>query len=148
MVQGQGLWFALWFSNIMYCCQRHSPCGGRWNCGNGNAHRSKNSPTTFEIGRFDICTCTGKIRQNNQSFDVIISIAKNSIGGTGTRLVLGEGMASMQEVLSNGGKYILVHPGVLSKLKENNVDAFLVYAAAMRIETSSRFPKLTLLVQM
>ena len=80
--------------------------------------------------------------ENDQLVDVILTIAQNSICGAGRRLVLGEGMTSMQEALSNGGKYILVHPEVLKKLKEGSVDVFLVYAAAMRMETAAKIPRI------
>ena len=48
----------------------------------------------------------------------------------------------MQEALSNGGKYILVHPEVLNQLKQNNIDSFLVYEAAIRIEIESRIAQI------
>ena len=48
----------------------------------------------------------------------------------------------MQEAQSNGGKYSLVHPGVVTKLKENYIDPFLVYEAAMRIEIESKIPRI------
>ncbi|HEX5809658.1 MAG TPA: hypothetical protein VFY25_13410 [Anaerolineales bacterium] len=79
---------------------------------------------------------------NSQFQDLISSIARNSTGGSGNRLVLGEGMAPMQEALSNGGKYILVHPEVLRKLKESNIDAFLIYAAAMQVEIAAKIPRI------
>ena len=75
-------------------------------------------------------------------FDVMVSIAQNSTAGAGTRLVLGEGRASMQEALNRGGKYIRVHPDVLSLLRANNLDVFLVYAAAMQKEISSGIPQI------
>ncbi|HLO16732.1 MAG TPA: hypothetical protein VK206_18000, partial [Anaerolineales bacterium] len=80
--------------------------------------------------------------QNNQLTGVLRSIAENSTNGSGTRLVLGEGMTSMQEALSNGGKYILVHPEVVNQLKQNNIDPFFVYEAAMRIEMESKIPRI------
>jgi hypothetical protein len=75
-------------------------------------------------------------------FDLIASIAKNSTDGVGNRLVVGEGMTAMREALHNGGRYILVHPEVLNQLRTNNVDVFLIYAAAMRMETESRIPQI------
>jgi hypothetical protein len=80
--------------------------------------------------------------QNNQLADVLKSIAENSTSGSGTRLVLGEGMNSMQEALSNGGKYILVHPEVVNQLKQKNIDPFLVYEAALRMEIESKIPRI------
>jgi hypothetical protein len=51
-------------------------------------------------------------------------------------------MTAMGEAIRNGGRYILVHPGVLNQLKTNNVDVFLIYAAAMRMEAASRIPQI------
>ena len=48
----------------------------------------------------------------------------------------------MQEALDNGGKYILVNPGVLSKLKESNIDPFLVYEAALHMEVESKISQI------
>jgi len=47
----------------------------------------------------------------------------------------------MKEALDNGGKYILVNPGVVSKLKESNIDPFLIYEAALRLEVESKIPR-------
>ena len=103
---------------------------------------AKTSPIPLNPEGIKPETASGNHSQNNQFADVIKSIAQNSTGGTGARLVLGEGMTPMQEALSNGGKYILVHPGVLSKLKESNIDSFLLYEAAMRIEIESKIPQI------
>jgi len=86
-----------------------------------------------------------KLQSNAQSdplLDLLTSIAKNSTDGTGNRLVIGEEMTAMGEALRNGGRYILVHPQVLNQLKTNNVDVFLIYAAAMRMEAASRIPQI------
>jgi len=80
--------------------------------------------------------------KNTQLAGLLKSIAENSTSGTGTRLVLGEGMTAMQEALSKGGKYILVHPEVLNQLKQNNIDPFLIYEAAMRLEMESKIPQI------
>lgn len=80
--------------------------------------------------------------QNNQLADLLKSIAQNSTDGSGARLVLGEGMTPMQEALHNGGRYILVHPEVSNQLKQNNIDPFLVYEAALRMEIASRIPRI------
>ncbi|MGB8983501.1 MAG: hypothetical protein WCC12_16655, partial [Anaerolineales bacterium] len=80
--------------------------------------------------------------QNNQFAGIVKSIAQNSIDGQGSRLVLGEGMAPMQESLRSGGRYILVHPEVVNQLKQNNIDPFLVYEAAMQMETASKIPQI------
>ena len=80
--------------------------------------------------------------KNTQLTGLLKSIAENSTSGTGPRLVLGEGMTSMQEALSKGGKYILVHPEVLNQLRQNNIDPFLIYEAAMRLEMESKIPQI------
>lgn len=80
--------------------------------------------------------------ESDQLSELITSIAKNSTDGMGNRLVIGEGTTAMGEALRNGGRYILVHPMVLNQLKSNNVDVFLIYAAAMRMETASRIPQI------
>jgi hypothetical protein len=76
--------------------------------------------------------------QNDQFMGIARDIAKSSTSGSGTRLVLGEGMTSMREAMAKGGKYILVHPGVVDKLKESNIDPYLIYEAALRIEVESK----------
>jgi hypothetical protein len=77
---------------------------------------------------------------NNQFAGIVKSLAQNSIDGQGSRLVLGEGMAPMQEALRSGGRYILVHPEVVKQLKQNNIDPFLVYEAALRLEIAAKIP--------
>jgi hypothetical protein len=51
-------------------------------------------------------------------------------------------MTPMQEALSNGGKYILVHPEVLKKLKASNIDPLLVYAAAIQAEMAAKISRI------
>jgi hypothetical protein len=80
--------------------------------------------------------------RNKYLFDVMVSIAQNSTTGAGNRLVLGEGPASMREALNRGGKYILIHPDVLSLFDANDIDAFTVYTAAMQMEIESRIPQI------
>ncbi len=80
--------------------------------------------------------------QNNPFTQILQSIAQNCIDGAGNRLILGEGMAPMQESLKHGGKYILVHPGVMQQLKQNNIDPFLIYEAALRIELTAKIPQI------
>lgn len=84
----------------------------------------------------------GDATQNNQAAELIKSIARNSTNGVGNRLVLGEGMMPMQETLRNGGRYILLPPQVENMLKQNNIDPFLIYQAAMRMEIASRIPQI------
>ena len=80
--------------------------------------------------------------QNDQFMEVAKDIARSSTSGSGTRLVLGEGMTSMREAMTNGGKYILVHPGVMDKLKQSSIDPYLIYEAALRIEVESKIPQI------
>jgi hypothetical protein len=80
--------------------------------------------------------------QSDPSQQLLTSIAQNSTDGAGDRLVIGEGMTAMGEALRHGGRYILVHPQVLNQLKANHVDAFLIYEAAMRMETASKIPQI------
>ena len=75
--------------------------------------------------------------QTSQLAEVIKSIAENSIDGSGDRLILGEGMTPMQTALGGGGRYILVHPEVVSQLQQKNIDPFLVYEAALRMEMAA-----------
>jgi hypothetical protein len=85
---------------------------------------------------------SGGSQKNDSLSDPLKSVAQNSIGGNGTRLVLGEGLAPMSEALHHGGKYILVHPEVIKKLEENEIDGFLVYAAALQAELTSKIPQI------
>jgi hypothetical protein len=86
----------------------------------------------------------GVAPQNSQLAEVIKSIATNSIDGSGERLILGEGMTPMQAALMSGGKYILVHPEVVRQLQLKNIDAFLVYEAALQMEMESRISRIEL----
>jgi hypothetical protein len=72
--------------------------------------------------------------ENSQVIELLKSVAANSTNGSGQRLVIGEGITSMREAMSNGGKYTLLHPEVENKLKQNNIDPYLIYEAALRIE--------------
>ncbi len=80
--------------------------------------------------------------KDSQFTEVVTSIARSSTDGSGIRLVLGEGMTSMQDAMTKGGKYILVNPGVVDKLKQNNIDPYLVYEAALRIEVESKIARI------
>jgi hypothetical protein len=85
----------------------------------------------------------GPVEKKNDEFSNLLkNIALNSTDGSGTRLVLGEGMAPMSEAMQNGGKYILVHPEVIKKLEENGIDAFLIYEAALKMELASKIPQI------
>lgn len=78
----------------------------------------------------------------DKAAELFRTIAGTSISGSGTRLVLGRGMAPMQEAQANGGKYLLANPGVLIKLEESNIDPFLVYEAALRMELESKISRI------
>lgn len=82
--------------------------------------------------------------QNSQLAEVIRSIAENSIDGSGSKLILGEGMTPMQTALGSGGKYILVHPEVVRQLQLKDIDPFLVYEAALRMEIGSGISRIDL----
>ena len=83
--------------------------------------------------------------QNKQVTEVINSVAANSIDGAGERLILGDGMTPMQASLASGGKYILVHPAILRELQQRNIDPFLIYKAALRMEMESKISRIDLI---
>ena len=98
----------------------------------GIVEGAKTAPPPLKSGGSNATTVNDA--KDSQFMQVAKDIAKNSTSGSGTRLVLGEGMTSMREAMTNGGKYILVHPGVVDKLKQSNIDPYLIYEAALRIE--------------
>ena len=53
-------------------------------------------------------------------------------------------MTPMQAALASGGKYILVHPEVIRQLQQKNIDPFLVYETALRIELESEISQIDL----
>jgi hypothetical protein len=106
----------------------------------GVVEGAKTSPQPLKSGSSNAIPVNNA--QNNQFMQVAKDIAKGSTSGSGTRLVLGEGMAAMREAMTSGGKYILVHPGVVDKLKQSNIDPYLIYEAALRIEVESKIPQI------
>jgi hypothetical protein len=108
----------------------------------GIVEGAKAAPPTLNVGRSKLVPTPVSNEQSDPSHELLTIIAQNSTDGTGNRLVIGEGRAAMNEALRNGGRYILVHPQVLSQLKTNHVDAFLIYAAAMQMETASKIPQI------
>jgi len=106
----------------------------------GIVEGAKTAPPPLKSGKTTKHAFTNN--QNQQVAGLLKSIAENSTNGSGTRLVLGEGMTAMQEASSHGGKYILVHPMVLSQLQGNNIDPFFVYEAAIRLEIESKIPRI------
>lgn len=79
-------------------------------------------------------TTGGVIPKKEQIAEILTSVVKSSTNGSGTRLVLGEGMDAMQEAIANGGKYVLVHPAVVEQLQLSSIDPYYVYETALRIE--------------
>lgn len=105
---------------------------------------AKTAPTPLKQEKPASAPAGGASPQNHQLAEVIKSIATNSIDGSGERLVLGEGMTPMQAALENGGKYILVHPAIGRELQQRNIDPFLVYETALRMEMESRISRIDL----
>jgi hypothetical protein len=106
----------------------------------GVVEGAKMAPPPLNPQRSKAASESGSTTQNSQMLDLITSIAKNSTDGMGNRLVIGEAMTAMGEALRQGGRYILVHPEVLNQLKANNIDVFLIYAAAIQMATASKIP--------
>ena len=102
----------------------------------GVVEGAKTSPIPLKSD--DTRSTSNNDTNDDKAAELLRTIAGTSMSGSGTRLVLGSGMTPMQEALANGGKYILVNPGVLTKLKESNIDPFLVYEAALRMELESK----------
>jgi hypothetical protein len=128
-----------------YLCLRRKDIDPRIGAGiisTGIVAGAKTAPIPLKPQGDSSSVAAGNNTQNNQLIEVLKSIAVNSTSGSGVRLVIGEGMQSMGEALSKGGKYILLHPEVVNKLKQNNIDPYLVYEAAMRIEIGGRIPQI------
>ena len=53
-------------------------------------------------------------------------------------------MTPMQAALGSGGRYILVHPEVVRQLQQKNIDPFLVYETALRMEIASGISEIEL----
>jgi len=53
-------------------------------------------------------------------------------------------MTPMEVALDRGGKYILAHPAVVRELQQRNIDPFLIYEAALRMEMGSRISRIDL----
>ena len=80
--------------------------------------------------------------QKSQAADLIKTIAGTSLSGSGERLVLGEQFTAMKEAMKNGGKYILVHPEVTSKLQEAGLDPFVIQVTALIGEMESKISQI------
>lgn len=105
---------------------------------------AKTAPMPLGQGTQSRTPAPGATSQDSQLAEVIKSIAENSIDGSGSKLILGEGMTPMQAALGSGGKYILVHPEVVRQLQLKNIDPFLVYEAALRMEIASGISQIDL----
>lgn len=80
--------------------------------------------------------------QAGKNAEILVSISRSSISGSGNRLVLGEMDSAVQNALDQGGKFILVHPEVSKLLEQKGFDVYLVYEAAMQAEISSKIPQI------
>jgi hypothetical protein len=110
----------------------------------GVVEGAKTAPLPLKPQVASPAPAAGSPRQRDQVAELLKRIAASSTDGSGTRLVVGEGITPMQEALAQGGRYILIHPEVLNQLKQNNIDPFLVYEAALRIETASKIAHIDL----
>jgi len=59
-----------------------------------------------------------------------------------SRLVLGEHDAAIQNALDNGGTFIDINPEILKTLQENNIDPYLVYEKAMRMNIEQKVSRI------
>jgi len=84
---------------------------------------------------------SGGDSKEEQAAGLVRTIAESSIGGSGTRLVLGETFAAGKEAQENGGKYILVHPEVQRQLKATNFDLFLIYKTVLLLELQNKIER-------
>jgi hypothetical protein len=80
--------------------------------------------------------------QGNDAESLIKTIAGSSISGSGTRLVLGERDAAIQEAMKNGGKYILVHPQVAIQLQQAGMNPYIVHITALIMEMEARISRI------
>lgn len=100
----------------------------------GVVEGAKTAPPALKSGAASPAPTTGSTPQKDQIAEILRSVVKSSTSGSGTRLVLGEGMHAMQDAMAKGGKYILVHPAVVEQLQQNKIDPYYVYETALRIE--------------
>lgn len=100
----------------------------------GVVEGAKTAPPALKSGATSAAPTTGNTPQKEKIAEILGSVVKSSTSGSGTRLVLGEGMDAMQDAIAKGGKYILVHPAVVEQLQQNKIDPYYVYETALRIE--------------
>lgn len=108
----------------------------------GVVEGAKTAPPPLETRSTSSSSSSGNTAQTGQLMDILRKVASNSIGGSGTRFILGEGMNPMKESLGNGGKYILLHPEVTKQLQQKSIDPFLVYEAGLRLEMESKISRI------
>lgn len=127
-----------------YCVQEKDiqPPLGAGIISRGLVTGAKTVPLPLKSGNPAVPTSPAQGTQNKPKLDGLETVAGNSISGTGTRLVLGEAMTAAREAVDKGGRFILLHPEVLKKLKEKNIDAFVIYEAALRIETKAKISRI------
>jgi hypothetical protein len=106
----------------------------------GVVEGAKTSPAPLKSGIG--AKSSGQDEKETETAKLVQELANLSISGSGTRLVFGERNAAVQEALDHGGKFVLVHPEIESKLKEGNVDSYVVYVAALIIEMQSKISQL------
>jgi hypothetical protein len=108
----------------------------------GVVEGAKTAPPPLNVHGTYSSSPSGNTSQNSQLFDLLKGVASNSMGGSGTRFILGEGMNSMKEALGKGGKYMVLHPSVTSQLQQKNIDPFLVYEAGLRLEMEAKISRI------
>ena len=132
---------------VSYLCLRRKaidPRIGAGIVGTSIIRAAKTAPVPLNPQSSPSSAASGNNTQNNQLVELLKSVATNSTNGSGQRLVIGEGVTSMREAISNGGKYTMLHPEVENKLKQNNIDPYLIYEAALRIEIGAGIPRIDL----
>lgn len=82
--------------------------------------------------------------KNQKIAGLIRRLAELSIKGSGDRLVLGEQNAAIMEALDNGGKFIDPGPEAEQMLRQGNIDPYVIYAAATRLEMQNKISHIEL----
>jgi hypothetical protein len=108
----------------------------------GVVEGAKTAPPALKSAIASPASTTGSTLQKEQVAEILRTVVKSSTSGSGTRLVLGEGMDAMQDAMTKGGKYVLVHPAVVEQLQQNKIDPYYVYETALRIELKSNISRI------
>lgn len=106
----------------------------------GVVEGAKTSPVPLKAGNKDKPSQQGE--KETETARLVQELVKLSINGSGTRLVFGERTATVQEALDHNGKFVLVHPEIESKLKEGNIDPYMIYVSTLIIEMQSKIPQI------